>query len=86
MADEVVVYALSTCPWCRKTKQWFEDSKVPFESVDVDKLSGDEQDAAAKKAYELSGGRRFPVTVVNGEVIVGFSPDKFLEHLKGWGG
>ncbi len=85
MADEVFVYALSTCPWCRKTKQWFEDSKVPFESVDVDKLSGDEKDAAAEKAYELSGGRRFPVTVVNGEVIVGFSPDTFLEHLKGEG-
>ena len=84
--DEVLVYALSTCPWCRKTKQWFTDSNVPFESVDVDTLPDDEQDAAADKAYELSGGRRFPVVVINGEVVVGFSPDKFLEHLKGWGG
>ena len=24
MVDEVYVYALSTCPWCRKTKQWFD--------------------------------------------------------------
>jgi glutaredoxin-like protein NrdH len=83
--DEVLVYALSTCPWCRKTKQWFEDSRVPFAFVDVDTLPGEEQDAAAEKAYQLSGGRRFPVTVVNGEVIVGFSPDKFLEHLNGGG-
>jgi glutaredoxin len=86
MTDEVVVYALSTCPWCRKTKQWFSDSKIAFESVDVDTLPGDQQDAAAEKAYGLSGGRRFPVVVINGEVIVGYSPDKFLEHLKGWGG
>ncbi|HTX70268.1 MAG TPA: glutaredoxin family protein [Thermoleophilia bacterium] len=86
MVDEVFVYALSTCPWCRKTKQWFDDSKIAYESVDVDQLPDDEQDAAADKAYELSGGRRFPVVVINGEVIVGFSPDKFLEHLKGWGG
>jgi glutaredoxin len=86
MVDEVTVYALSTCPWCRKTKQWFDDSKIPYEAVDVDKLPDDEQDAVADKAYELSGGRRFPVVVINGEVIVGFSPDKFLEHLKGWGG
>lgn len=84
--DEVLVYALSTCPWCRKTKQWFADSGVPFEAVDVDTLPDAEQDAAAAKAYELSGGRRFPVVVINGEVIVGHSPDKFLEHLKsvGW--
>jgi glutaredoxin len=83
--DEVFVYALSTCPWCRKTKQWLADSRVPFESIDIDTLPADEQDAVAEKAYKLSGGRRFPVCVVNGEVIVGFSPDKFLEHLHGGG-
>ena len=83
--DEVFVYALSTCPWCRKTKQWFMDSQVSFAYVDVDTLPAEEQDAAAEKAYQLSGGRRFPVTVVNGDVIVGFSPDKFLKHLHGGG-
>jgi glutaredoxin len=86
MTDEVFVYALSTCPWCRKTKRWFEDSRIAFESVDIDTLPEAEQDEVAEKAYELSGGRRFPVVVINGEVIVGHSPDKFLEHLKGWGG
>lgn len=85
MVDEVFVYALSTCPWCRKTKQWFTDSKVPFESVDVDQLTGDAQDTASDKAFQLSGGRRFPVTVINGEVVVGYAPDKFVEHLKGAG-
>ena len=86
MTDEVFVYALSTCPWCRKTKQWFTDSKIAFEYVDVDMLPVDEQDEVADKAYKLSGGRRYPVVVINGEVIVGHSPDKFLDHLKGWGG
>lgn len=81
MSDEVFVYALSTCPWCRKTKQFFTDSQVPFEFVDVDQLPRDEQDAVADKAYELSGGRRFPVTVINGEVVVGFNPDRFLALL-----
>ena len=86
VADQVYVYALSTCPWCRKTKQWFADNKVEFDFVDVDMLPDEEQDAAADKAYELSGGRRFPVVVINGEVIVGYNPDKFLEHLQtaGW--
>ena len=86
MVDDVMVYALSTCPWCRKTKQWFDDSKIPYDCVDVDTLPDEEQDAVADKAYELSGGRRFPVVVINGEVVVGYNPDKFLEHLKsgGW--
>jgi glutaredoxin len=84
--DEVFVYALSTCPWCRKTKQWFEDNKIAYGFVDVDTLAGEEQDAAADKAYELSGGRRFPVVVINGKAVVGFNPAKFLEHLNGRGG
>lgn len=84
--DEVLVYTLSTCPWCRKTKQWFADSDVPFEYVDVDTLPEEEQDAAAETAYRLSGGRRFPVVVINGEVVVGHNPGKFLEHLHGGGG
>lgn len=86
MADDVMVYALSTCPWCRKTKQWFDDSQIPYRAIDVDKLADAEQDETAEKVYELSGGRRFPVTVINGAVVVGYSPDKFLEHLKRGGG
>ncbi len=83
--DEVFVYALSTCPWCRKTKQWFTDSQIPFDFVDVDLLKGDEGDEAAANAYALSGGRRYPVTVINGEVVVGYNPDKFLELLNSGG-
>ncbi len=85
MADEVFLYALSTCPWCRKAKQWFTDAGVPFEFVDVDLLKGDEQEAAAEKAYQLSGGRRFPVVVINGEVVVGFNTERYLELLKSAG-
>jgi glutaredoxin len=86
MADEVFLYALSTCPWCRKAKQWFADNQVPFDYVDVDLLKGAEQDAAAEKAYELSGARRFPVAVINGEVVAGYNPSRYLELLKsgGW--
>jgi glutaredoxin-like protein NrdH len=86
MADEVFLYALSTCPWCRKAKQWFADSKVDFDYVDVDLLPDEEQHSAGDKAFELSGGRRYPIAVINGEVVVGYKPDRYAELLKsgGW--
>jgi glutaredoxin len=82
MPDEVFVYALSTCPWCRKTKQWFTDNQIPFDFVDVDRLGGDAQEATSEKVFELSGGRRYPVVVINGEVVAGFNPDRYLELLR----
>lgn len=85
MADEVFVYALSTCPWCRKAKQWFADNRVSFDHVDVDLLPDDEQDAVAERAFALSGARRYPVVVINGEVVAGYNPDRYLELLKSEG-
>lgn len=85
MAREVFLYALSTCPWCRKAKQWFADNQVPFDYVDVDLLQGPAQDAAAEKAHELSGARRFPVVVIDGEVVAGYNPERYHELLTSGG-
>jgi len=85
VAPEVLIYALSTCPWCRKTKEWFTSQRVPFRAIDVDLLPDEEQQRVADEAFRLSGGRRFPVTVIDGQVVVGYNPERFLELLPGAG-
>lgn len=83
MADhDIMVYALKSCRWCHKTKMWFSDENIPFEHVDVDALEGDEYTDMKAKVQEISGGRAFPVTVIDGEVIVGFKPELFAEKTK----
>jgi glutaredoxin len=83
---KVFLYALSTCPWCRKTKQLLTDTKVEFDFVDIDLLPDDEADAIADKAYEVSGARVFPIVVIGDDVVVGYDPDKLADLLKvGWG-
>ncbi len=81
--NEVMIYALKTCRWCAKTKNWFDDEKIPYEHVNVDSLDREESEAMAQEVERVSGGRRFPVTVINGEVIIGFQPEKFAEAIKG---
>ena len=83
MNDGVFVYALSTCPWCRKAKQYFEDSGVAFEAVDVDLLPDDEGDRLADEAFNLSGSRAYPVVKIGTEVIVGYAPERYDELLRG---
>lgn len=78
---EVMIYALTTCRWCSKTKLWFEDAGIPFKHVDVDSLHGDEAKAMADEVEEVSGGRSFPVIVIDGDVIVGFKPEEFEQRI-----
>ena len=81
MSDPVFVYALSTCPWCRKAKQYFAENGVVFEAVDVDLLEDDESDRLADEAFRLSGSRAYPVVKIGGEVIVGYAPERFAALL-----
>ncbi len=78
----VKLYALSTCPWCKKAKSFFIQKQVPFECIEVDLLKGEEQEKAVKEVRFLAGDAVFPVTVIGEEVILGFKLDDFEEALE----
>ncbi len=78
----VKVYALSTCPWCKKVKKYLDDKDVQYDVVDVDMVQGEEQKKALEEVEKLTGKRSFPVTVINEVVITGYKEDKIDEALK----
>jgi ferredoxin-thioredoxin reductase catalytic subunit len=43
-AGGIKLYALSTCPWCQKTKRLLNDRGLEYDFVDVDLLSGAEKE------------------------------------------
>lgn len=77
----VMLYALSTCPYCRMTKKFLDDNEVEYDVVDVDLLEGDERTAIVDEVKQLSGGTSFPVLVVDDDVIVGFNKAAIKERL-----
>ncbi len=78
----IKVYALSTCPWCKKVKKLLDDEGVAYDVFDVDLLKGEEQDQAVGEVEKLTGKKSFPVTVVNEQCFVGFKKDEILEAIK----
>ncbi len=78
----VKVYALSTCPWCKKVKKYLDDKNIQYDVIDVDLAQGEEQQKALEEVEKLTGKRSFPVTVINDQVIHGFKEDEFEEALK----
>jgi len=82
MAEDVKVYALSTCPYCKRTKRFLEEHKIAFECVDVDLLDDEGQDKALDEIQKLTGRQSFPVVIVGDTVIVGHDEEKLRTALK----
>lgn len=68
----IKVYALSTCPYCHQARKFLEENAVPFDVVEVDKLTGQERTDTIEEVKRLSGGTSFPVVVAGDEVVVGY--------------
>jgi glutaredoxin-like protein NrdH len=77
----VKVWALSTCPYCKMTKQFLSENGVAFDATDVDLLEGDPRQQAIDAVKQLSGGTSFPVVDIDGEVVVGFNKPRLKELL-----
>ncbi len=78
----VKVYALSTCPWCKKVKKLLDDKGVQYDVVDVDLAREEEQKKALAEVEELTGKRAFPVTVINESVIQGLKQEEIEGALE----
>ena len=79
---KVILYALSTCGWCKKTKTFLNELGVEYSYVDVDLVPGVEEEDVAEEVARWNPRRSFPTIVINDETcIVGFQPDKIKETL-----
>jgi glutaredoxin-like protein NrdH len=79
----VMLYALSTCGWCKRTKGLLEDMKVDFYYTDVDLLQGTERTEAIDAIKKWNPRCSFPSLVYNdSQCIIGFDEAKIKEILK----
>jgi glutaredoxin-like YruB-family protein len=74
---KIKIYTISTCPWCKKTKEFFKDHNIKYKEVDVAK-----NPKAAKEMIEKSGQTGVPIIEINGEIITGFDVKKLKKVLK----
>ena len=73
---KVTVYALSTCVWCKMTKQFLNDNGVEYEFVDVDLLDEDDKRKVHEAIMSKGGSLSYPTTIVDDKtVITGFRKD-----------
>ena len=79
---KVTLYALSTCVWCKLTKQFLKDNEVEFEYVDVDLLDDEDRSKAHETISSKGGMLSYPTTIIDDKTVVtGFRKDQLKEAL-----
>jgi len=79
---KVVLYALSTCVWCKMTKQFLKDNEVEFEYIDVDLCEEEDKQKIREHIQSKGGPLSYSTTIVDDNVVItGFRKDLLKEAL-----
>jgi glutaredoxin-like protein NrdH len=79
---KIIVYALSTCAWCKMTKQFLKDNDIEFEYVDLDLCEEEDKQKIRQHIQSKGGPLSYPTVIVDDKVLItGFRKDELKEAL-----
>ncbi len=79
---KIMLYALSTCVWCKKTKKFLNDHGVAYDYIDVDLCAEEEKEKIKKEIMRWNPRCSFPTVVINDKQgITGFDERKLREAI-----
>jgi glutaredoxin-like protein NrdH len=80
---KVMLYALSTCVWCKRTKRFLDEHSITYDCIDVDLLDGDEKSRVMTEVKRWNPRQSFPTLVIDDQtVLVGFQEGRLREVLE----
>ncbi len=80
---KVTLYALSTCVWCKLTKEYLNENNVEYEYIYVDLADEKDKQKIHEIIQDKGGSISYPTTIVDDKVVItGFRKDKLKEVLE----
>jgi len=80
---KVLIYAISTCAWCKRAKKFLKDNSIQFEYVDVDLCTREDQEKVRDDILSRGGRLSYPTIIVDNRILItGFQEDKIKEILR----
>jgi glutaredoxin-like protein NrdH len=79
----VLIYAISTCAWCKMTKKFLKDNNIEYEYVDVDLCEDEDKDKIKQNILDKGGSLSYPTIIIDNKMLItGFRKDKLTEALE----
>ncbi|KAL7525220.1 hypothetical protein ACHAXR_002697 [Thalassiosira sp. AJA248-18] len=67
----VAMYSFTTCPFCRKAKDFLEEKSIPYESIELDLLPGNEGNEIRAELGRMTKRTSVPSIFIGGEYVGG---------------
>ena len=85
--QDVSIFTLSTCMWCKKCKAYLKDRDIKYKFIDVDSISSEEKSKILEYLRENYKPDRiaYPFLVCDDKFVVGYDPNKYEELIKDGG-
>ncbi len=81
--NHILLYTLTTCKRCKKTKEYLIEQDIAFEFVDVDVISAEARNEIFDILVSMKIPVGFPVSVIDDtKIISGYHPDELKDALK----
>ena len=82
-AGHIMLYALSTCGWCAKTKKLLDELGVDYYYEYADHLQGEEKQKTMNAVEKWNPRCSFPTLVINNKTcIIGYKENEIREALQ----
>lgn len=80
---EVLLYAISTCGWCKRAKQTLKDLNVEYEYIDIDLCNREDKKEVTKDILSRGGRLAYPTIIIDNKILLtGPSREKLREVLE----
>jgi len=80
---KVLVYALSTCAWCKLAKKFLKENAVEYGYIDVDLCNEADREKVKQKILSRGGNLSYPAIIIDDKTVInGFRKDKIKEALE----
>jgi glutaredoxin len=80
---DIFLFAISTCGWCRKTKNLFNELGLEYSYIDVDLLDPQAKREVVEEVARWNPSTSYPTIVINNRSIVGFQEDEIRKAVSG---
>jgi len=79
----VLMYAISTCAWCKLAKNFLKDNGIEYEYVDVDLCDEEDREKVRSDILKRSGSLSYPAIIIDDKILInGFHKEKIKEALE----